>query len=97
MKTDSKVIPQAEFELDLIAGELVNMRNLLNIFANWFDETHKIESREEARTRTSEEIARMWDKAPMYASIITALLASITGLEEEIDAILKEITEEDAR
>lgn len=34
-------ITKVELELDAVSGELRTMHDLLNIFANWFDETHK--------------------------------------------------------
>ena len=36
-------ITKVELELDAVSGELRVMHDLLNIFANWFEETHKTE------------------------------------------------------
>ena len=79
-------ITKAELELDAVSGELRVMHDLLNIFANWFDETHKTDMIK--RERTSELVSQIWREAPMYSSLITALFASLTGLEKEVDEVL---------
>ena len=38
-------ITKVELELDAVSGELRVMHDLLNIFANWFEETHKADVR----------------------------------------------------
>lgn len=74
--------------------ELRTMHNLLNIFANWFEETHKTD--EIKRPRTERDVSRLWDEAPMYDSMLTALFASLTGMERDVDAALDvEIEKED--
>lgn len=80
-------ITKAEFELDAVSGELRTMHDLLNIFANWFEETHKTDMLN--RERTERLVSQLWSEAPMYSSLITALSASITGLEKEVDAVLE--------
>ena len=62
------------------------MHDLLNIFANWFDETHKADMID--RERDERLVSQLWNEAPMYSSLITALFASLTGLEKEVDAVL---------
>lgn len=41
------------------------------------------------RERTSELVSQIWNEAPMYSSMLTALFASLTGLEKEVDAVLE--------
>lgn len=79
-------ITKAELELDALSCELRTMHNLLNIFANWFEETHKTD--EIKRPRTERDVSRLWDEAPMYDSMLTALFASLTGMERDVDAAL---------
>lgn len=87
-------ITKAELELDALSCELRTMHNLLNIFANWFEETHKTD--EIKRPRTERDASRLWDEAPMYDSMLTALFASLTGMERDVDAALDvEIEKED--
>lgn len=85
MKTPK--ITKVELELDAVSGELRVMHDLLNIFANWFEETHKTDMLN--RERTSELVSQIWNEAPMYNSLITYLFASLTGLENEVDAVLE--------
>lgn len=59
----------------------------LNIFANWFEETHKTD--EIKRPRTERDASRLWDEAPMYDSMLTALFVSLTGMEKEVDEVLE--------
>lgn len=87
-------ITKADLELDALSCELRTMHNLLNIFANWFEETHKTD--EIKRPRTERDVSRLWDEAPMYDSMLTALFASLTGMEHDVDAALDvEIEKED--
>ena len=79
-------ITKVELELDAVSGELRTMHDLLNIFANWFEETHKTDMLN--RERTERLVSQLWNEAPMYSSLITALFASLTGLEKEVDAVL---------
>nr|DAD97371.1 MAG TPA: hypothetical protein [Siphoviridae sp. ct1Tj2] len=65
------------------------------MFANWFEETHKTDMIK--RERTSELVSQLWNEAPMYNSLITALFASLTGLEKEVDEVIEaEINKESA-
>lgn len=91
----SPKITKAELELDTVSGELRTMHDILNIFANWFEETHKTDMLN--RERTERLVSQLWNEAPMYNSLITALFASLTGLEKEVDAVLEaEINKESA-
>lgn len=85
-------IASAEFELDMVSGELQTMHNLLNIFANWFEETHKTDDL--IRPRNERYVSRLWDEAPMYDSILCTLFGSISGLEKEVNAIIDESNKE---
>ena len=83
----SHKITKAELELDTVSGELRTMHDLLNIFANWFEETHKTDMLN--RERTERLVSQLWNEAPMYNSLITALFASLTGLEKEVDEVIE--------
>lgn len=88
-------ITKVELELDAVSGELRTMHDLLNIFANWFEETHKTDMLK--RERTERLVSQLWNEAPMYNSLITALFASLTGLEKEVDEVIEaEINKESA-
>lgn len=88
-------ITKVELELDAVSGELRVMHDLLNIFANWFEETHKVDMLN--RERTERLVSQLWNEAPMYNSLITALFASLTGLEKEVDEVIEaEINKESA-
>ena len=80
-------ITKVALELDAVSGELRVMHDILNIFANWFEETHKTDMID--RESTSELVSQVWNEAPMYSSMLTALFASLTGLEKEVDAVLE--------
>ena len=88
-------ITKVELELDAVSGELRVMHDLLNIFANWFDETHKTDELD--RQRTDDLVSQLWRESPMYSSLLTALFASLTGLEKEVDEVIEaEINKESA-
>ena len=79
-------ITKVELELDAVSGELRVMHDLLNIFANWFDETHKTDMIK--RERTSELVSQIWNEAPMYSSMLTALFASLPGWKRKLTKYL---------
>lgn len=79
-------ITKVELELDAVSVELRVMHDLLNIFANWFEETHKANMID--RERDERLVSQLWSEAPMYSSMLTALFASLTGLEKEVDEVL---------
>lgn len=85
-------ITKVELELDAVSGELRVMHDLLNIFANWFEETHKTDDL--IRPRNERDVSRLWDEAPMYDSILCTLFGSISGLEKEVNAIIDESNKE---
>ena len=85
-------ITKVELELDAVSGELRTMHDLLNIFANWFEETHKTDDL--IRPRNERDVYRLWDEAPMYDSILCTLFGSISGLEKEVNAIIDESNKE---
>ena len=85
-------ITKVELELDAVSGELRTMHDLLNIFANWFEETHKTDDL--IRPRNERDVSRLWDEAPMYDSILCTLFGSISGLEKEVNAIIDESNKE---
>lgn len=88
-------ITKAELELDAVSGELRTMHDILNIFSIWFEETHKTDELD--RQRTDDLISQLWREAPMYSSLLTALFASLTGLEKEVDEVIEaEINKESA-
>lgn len=90
-----KKITKVELELDAVSGELRTMHDLLNIFANWFEETHKTDMLN--RERTERLVSQLWNESPMYSSLLTALFASLTGLEKEVDEVIEaEINKESA-
>lgn len=79
-------ITKVELELDTVSGELRVMHDLLNIFSIWFEETHKTDELD--RRRTDDLVSQLWREAPMYSSLLTALFASLAGLEKEVDAVI---------
>ena len=87
-------ITKVELELDAVSGELRTMHDILNIFSIWFEETHKTDELD--RQRTDDLVSQLWNEAPMYSSMLTALFASLTGLEKEVDEVLNyQITEQE--
>ena len=91
----SPKITKVELELDAVSGELRTMHDILNIFSIWFEETHKTDELD--RQRTEQLVGQLWREAPMYSSLLTALFASLTGLEKEVDEVIEaEINKESA-
>nr|DAD89691.1 MAG TPA: hypothetical protein [Caudovirales sp. ctXjW8] len=73
-------------ELTLVSGELQVIKDLLNIFYCWYDDTHKGSSID--RSYTKSDISNMWGDAPMYMSVLHSAFASVGQLQKEVDEVL---------
>ena len=53
-----------------LAGAVEHIHNLLTIFAEWFEESHKANDLD--RSHTNGEIAFLWEASPRYDSLLDA-------------------------
>ena len=50
-----------------LAGAVEDIHNLLSIFAEWFEESHKVMQLD--RSHTADDLATIWADAPKYVSV----------------------------
>ena len=75
-------------DLDLLAGELEHAENLLDVFALWFEESHKTDNR--PREKTDEALFQSWNEATMYMSVLRSAVGSISGVIKSLDSAINE-------
>lgn len=74
-----------------LAGAVEDIHNLLSIFAEWFEESHKANYAD--RSHTGDEIMFLWEAAPRYNSLLGAAMCDIAGLKDQLNELTdKQIT-----
>lgn len=68
-----------------LAGDVEHIHNLLTIFAEWFEESHK--ANELDRSHTNGEIVFLWEAAPRYNSLLGAAMCDIAGLKDQLNEL----------
>lgn len=68
-----------------LAGAVEDIHNLLSIFAEWFEESHKANYSD--RSRTSNDIAFLWDAAPRYDSLLSAAICDVAELKDQLNEL----------
>ena len=79
-------IPGYDEELTLVYGELQVIKDLLDIFYLWYDDSHKASNID--RSYTSADISGMWDNAPKYLSQLHTALVHVGQLQKEVDEVI---------
>lgn len=75
-------------DLDLLAGELEHAIDLLTVFSNWFEVSHKTDDR--PRERTDKALEQAWIDAPMYMSVLRSAVGSVNGVINNLDSAINE-------
>ena len=68
-----------------LAGAVEHIQNLLTIFEEWFEESHKANDLDRSHTR--DEIAFLWEASPRYNSLLGAAMCDITGLKDQLNEL----------
>ena len=68
-----------------LAGAVEDIHNLLSIFAEWFEESHKANNLDRSHTR--DEIAFLWEAAPRYDSLLSAAICDVAGLKDQLNEL----------
>lgn len=71
-----------------LAGAVEDIHNLLSIFAEWFEESHKANYVD--RSHTGDEIMFLWEAAPRYNSLLGAAMCDIAGLKDQLNELTDE-------
>ena len=75
-------------DLDLLAGELEHAIDLLTVFSNWFEVSHKTDDR--SRERTDKALKQSWIEAPIYMSVLRSAVGSVNGVISNLDSAINE-------
>ena len=68
-----------------LAGAVEDIHNLLSIFAEWFEESHKANNLDRSHTR--DEITFLWEAAPRYDSLLSAAICDVAGLKDKLNEL----------
>ena len=68
-----------------LAGAVEDIHNLLSIFAEWFEESHKANNLDRSHTR--DEITFLWEAAPRYDSLLSAAICDVAGLKDQLNEL----------
>nr|DAL89213.1 MAG TPA: hypothetical protein [Caudoviricetes sp.] len=68
-----------------LAGAVEHIHNLLTIFAEWFEESHKANDLD--RSHTNGEIAFLWEASPRYDSLLGAAICDVAGLKDQLNEL----------
>ena len=61
---------------------------MLDVFALWFEESHKTDNR--PREKTDEDLFHAWNEAPMYMSVLRSAVGSISDIIKSLDSAINE-------
>ena len=75
-------------DLSTLAGELEHAIDLLAVFSNWFETSHKTDDR--PRERTNRALEQAWVEAPMYMSVLRSAVGSVNGVINDLDSAINE-------
>mgnify|MGYP006978915657 FL=1 len=75
-------------DLDFLAGELEHALDLLTVFSNWFEMSHKTDDK--PRERTDKDLEQAWIEAPMYMSVLRSAVGSVNGVINNLDSTINE-------
>ena len=72
-------------DIGTLEGAVEDAVNLLSIFSEWFEESHKANNLDRSHTR--DEIAFLWEASPRYNSLLGAAMCDITGLKDQLNEL----------
>lgn len=76
--------------LSLTSGGIENVLQLLTVFQNWFQESHKTDSID--RSHDEDDIFLMWSDSPNYEAVLQTAELNLRRIRDEIDDELEKGT-----
>lgn len=70
------------YDVGLAIGQVENTLQLLTVFSDWFEESHKTDTYE--RTHTEREEYIMWGDAPNFA-VLQAVVRNLNDLRADLE------------
>lgn len=71
-------------DIGTLEGAVEDAVNLLSIFSEWFEESHKVMQLD--RSHTADDLATIWADAPKYDSLLSSVFFSLTDLQKTLKA-----------
>lgn len=71
------------YDVGLAIGQVENTLQLLTVFSDWFEESHKTDTYE--RTRTEREEYIMWGDAPNFNAVLQAVVRNLNDLRADLE------------
>lgn len=71
------------YDVGLAIGQVENTLQLLAVFFDWFEESHKTDTYE--RTHTVSEVQTMWGDAPNFNAVLQAVVRNLNDLRSDLE------------
>ena len=71
------------YDVGLAIGQVENTLQLLAVFSDWFEESHKTDTYE--RTHTVSEVQIMWGDAPNFNAVLQAAVHNLNDLRSDLE------------
>lgn len=71
-------------DIGTLEGAVEDAVNLLSIFSEWFEESHKVMQLD--RSHTADDLATIWADAPKYDSLLSSVFFNLTDLQKTLKA-----------
>jgi hypothetical protein len=71
------------YDVGLAIGQVENTLQLLAVFSDWFEESHKTDTYE--RTHTVSEVQIMWGDTPNFNAVLQAVVRNLNDLHSDLE------------
>lgn len=71
------------YDVGLAIGQVENTLQLLAVFSDWFEESHKTDTYE--RPHTVREVQIMWGDAPNFNAVLQAVVHNLNDLRSDLE------------
>lgn len=71
------------YDVGLAIGQVENILQLLAVFSDWFEESHKTDTCD--RTHTVSEVQIMWGDAPNFNAVLQAVERNLNDLRSDLE------------
>ena len=71
------------YDVGLAIGQVENTLQLLAVFSDWFEESHKTDVYE--RHHSADEITILWGDAPNFNAVLQAVVRNLNDLRSDLE------------
>lgn len=73
--------------LSFTSGGIENVLQLLAVFQEWFEDSHKTDCLD--RSRTEDDISLLWNDSPNYGAVLQAAALDLTQIRNDLENEIK--------